>query len=167
MLHAYFTFYRLARYILCCQFYSLSLENDDMESSKRCVKLLSLISSFQLLKFDFYVFNIHVMIAFVDMARKFEVMIKHQDSFFYARQPASSVNFRFGHSITKSHWLQFTLYTTADEGRSFSSYCRFCRGKRLVFCGLSGNRVAKWSLVAAFHYLPLPSCTLIKCLPPY
>ena len=29
--------------MLCCQFYSLSLENDDMESSKRCVKLLSLI----------------------------------------------------------------------------------------------------------------------------
>ena len=101
-------------------------------------------------------------------ARKFGVMTDQTSrQFFCARQPASSVNFRFGHSITKSHWLQFTLYTTADEGRSFSSYCRFCRGKRLVFCGLSGNRVAKWSLVAAFHYLPLPSCTLIKCLPPY
>ena len=84
-------------------FILFSLENDDMESSKRCVTLLSLISSFQLLKFDFYLFNIHVMMTFVDMAPKFGVMIKHQDSFFCARQPASSVNFRFGHSITKSY----------------------------------------------------------------
>ena len=39
-----FTFYRLARYILSCQIFILfSLENDDMESSKRSVKLLSLI----------------------------------------------------------------------------------------------------------------------------
>ena len=42
-LHVYFTFYRLARYILSCQFLFFSLENDDMESSKRSVKLLSLI----------------------------------------------------------------------------------------------------------------------------
>ena len=40
---SYFTFYRLAWHILCCQLYSLSLEKDDMESSKHCVKLLSLI----------------------------------------------------------------------------------------------------------------------------
>ena len=45
LVNAYFTFYRLARHILCCQFYSLSLENDDMESSKRCVKLLSNINN--------------------------------------------------------------------------------------------------------------------------
>ena len=145
-------------------FILFSLENDDMESSKRCVTLLSLISSFQLLKLDFCLFNIHVMMTFVDMAPKFGVMIKHQDSFFCARQPASSVNFRFGHSITKSYWLQFTLYTTADDRRSFPSYCRFCRGKRLVLCGLSSNRAAKLSLVVAFHYLPLPSCTLVRCL---
>ena len=46
-LHAhFFTFYRLPRYILSCKIFILlfsSLENDDMESSKRCVKLISLI----------------------------------------------------------------------------------------------------------------------------
>ena len=43
-LHAYFTFYRLARCILSCQtFFLFSLENDDMASSKRCVKLFSLV----------------------------------------------------------------------------------------------------------------------------
>ena len=38
-LNAYFTFYRLAQYILSCQifFFFFSLENDDMESSKRFV----------------------------------------------------------------------------------------------------------------------------------
>ena len=42
----FFTFYRLSRYILSCKIFILlfsSLENDDMESSKRCVKLISLI----------------------------------------------------------------------------------------------------------------------------
>ena len=29
---------------------------------------------------DFNVFKIHVMMVFVNMARKFEVMIEHQDS---------------------------------------------------------------------------------------
>ena len=39
-----FTFYRLARCILSCQiFIFFSVENDDMESSKRSVKLLLLI----------------------------------------------------------------------------------------------------------------------------
>ena len=38
-----FKFYRLSQYILSCQFLFSSLENDDMESSKRCVKLFSLI----------------------------------------------------------------------------------------------------------------------------
>ena len=43
-LHAYFTFYRLARCISSCQtFFLFSLENDDMASSKRCVKLFSLV----------------------------------------------------------------------------------------------------------------------------
>ena len=42
-LHVYFTFYRLARYILSCQFLFFLLENDDMESSKRIINLLSLI----------------------------------------------------------------------------------------------------------------------------
>ena len=40
------TFYRLSRYILSCKIFTLlffSLENDDMESSKRCAKLISLI----------------------------------------------------------------------------------------------------------------------------
>ena len=42
----FFTFYRLSRYILSCKIFILlffSLENDDMESSKRYVKLISLI----------------------------------------------------------------------------------------------------------------------------
>ena len=41
--YEYFTFYRLARYIFSCQFLFFSLENDHVESSKRSVKLLSLI----------------------------------------------------------------------------------------------------------------------------
>ena len=59
--------YYVVNFILC------SLENDDMDSSKRCVKLISLISSFRLLKFDYYVFNIHVMMAFVDMHASLEL----------------------------------------------------------------------------------------------
>ena len=42
----FFTFYRLSRYILSCKIFTLlffSLENDDIELSKRCVKLISLI----------------------------------------------------------------------------------------------------------------------------
>ena len=42
----FFTFYRLSRYILSCKIFTLlffSLENDDMQSSKRCGKLISLI----------------------------------------------------------------------------------------------------------------------------
>ena len=81
MFYGWHDIYYVVNFILC------SLENDDMESSKRCVKLLSLISSFQLLKFDFYVFNIHVMMTFVDMARKFGVRIKHQDSFLSLGNP--------------------------------------------------------------------------------
>ena len=43
-LHAYCTFYRLVRYILSCQFFFLfSLENDGAESSKRCVRFVSLV----------------------------------------------------------------------------------------------------------------------------
>ena len=44
-LYAYFTFYRLARYIYIklSNFILFSLESDDMKSSKRCLKLLSLI----------------------------------------------------------------------------------------------------------------------------
>ena len=41
-LHSSFSFYGLARYILSCQLIFFSLKNDDMESSKRSVKLLSL-----------------------------------------------------------------------------------------------------------------------------
>ena len=42
-LNAYFTFNHLSQYILSCQIFILfSLENDDMESSKCCVKLFSL-----------------------------------------------------------------------------------------------------------------------------
>ena len=59
--------YYVVNFILC------SLENDDMDSSKRCVKLISLISSFRLLKFDYYVFNIHVMMTFVDMHASLEL----------------------------------------------------------------------------------------------
>ena len=46
LLHAYFMFYHLARYIkrkIFLFFILFSLDNDDMESSKRCVKLFSLI----------------------------------------------------------------------------------------------------------------------------
>ena len=46
-----FTFYRLARYILSCKFLFFSLENDDMESLKHCVKLFC---SFLLLDYYYY-----------------------------------------------------------------------------------------------------------------
>ena len=36
---------------------------------------------------DFNVFKIHVMMTFVNMARKFEVMIEHQDSLFVLDNP--------------------------------------------------------------------------------
>ena len=111
---------------------------------------------------DGNVAHVNVMMTFVDVARKFGLW--SNISFFFVLGNPRSAIFRFGHSITKSHWLQFILYTTADDrGRSVLS-CWFCLIKRLVFCGFSSNRAAKLSLVVAFHYLPLPSCTLVRCL---
>ena len=36
---------------------------------------------------DFYIFKIHVMMTFMNMARKFGVMTEHQDSLFVLGNP--------------------------------------------------------------------------------
>ena len=70
---------------------------------------------------DFSVVKIHAMMAFMNMASKFEVMIKQHDSLFVLRNPRLKWSFGLAIVYTDS---QLILYTTPDDVWSVS-YCCF------------------------------------------
>ena len=63
---------------------------------------------------DFNVFKIHVMMTFVNTARKFEVMIEHQDSLFVLDDPRLKWSLQSIQNCNDYNWL-CTLLQTKDS----------------------------------------------------
>ena len=90
---------------------------------------------------DFNVFKIHMMMMLVNMARKFGVMVEHQNSLFVLRNPRLQRSFGLAIVYKIALTAIDSQYTIPDEGRSVSSCC-LGLGKRLlmVLCGWKETR---------------------------